>query len=97
VKIRKDLDNGGHHLRAFVDSKIKEIERDEVKSCAVCGAALNPHYIDDYSLIFGRFDFKKRAWFCGLDCLNFFIKGMGEKEKERLSQRQEQSRQVASE
>jgi hypothetical protein len=84
VKIRKDLDSGGLHLRAFIDSKIKAIEKDEVKTCVVCGATLNPHYIDDYSLIFGRFDFKKRAWFCGLDCLNFFIKGMNEKEKDKL-------------
>jgi hypothetical protein len=84
VKMRKDIDNGGKHLRAFLDSKIKEIEREEVKVCAVCGNPINPHFMDDYSLIFGRYDFKKRAYFCGLDCLNFFLAKMNDKEKEKL-------------
>lgn len=84
VKMRKDLDTGGHHLRSLIDSKIKEIEREEVKVCAVCGTPINPHFIDDYSLVFGRYDFKKRAFFCGLDCLNFFIAKMKDKEKDKL-------------
>ncbi len=84
VRMRKDIESGGHHLRSFIDSKIKEIERDEVKTCAVCGAPINPHFIDDYSLVFGRFDFKKRAFFCGLDCLNFFVQKLNDKEKENL-------------
>jgi hypothetical protein len=84
VKMRRDIDNGGHHLRAFIDSKIKEIEREEVKVCAVCGTPINPHFIDDYSLVFGRYDFKKRAFFCGLDCLNFFVNKLNDKEKEKL-------------
>lgn len=89
VKMRDDLDSGGRHLRALVDSKIKEIEREEVKTCAVCGTPINPHFIDDYSLVFGRFDFKKRAFFCGLDCLNFFVGKLNEKEKDRLMRNKE--------
>ena len=92
VKIRKDLDNGGRHLRTFIDSKINEIERDEVKVCAVCGTPINPHFIDDYSLVFGRYDFKKRAFFCGLDCLNFFVGKLNDKEKERLVKEKESPR-----
>lgn len=92
VKVRKDLESGGHHLKALVDSKIKEIEREEVKMCAVCGTPINPHFIDDYSLVFGRYDFKKRAFFCGLDCLDFFIAKLKDKEKDRLSRREEEKK-----
>jgi hypothetical protein len=88
LRMRKDIDNGGHHLRTILDSKIKQIEREEVKVCAVCGNPINPHFMDDYSLIFGRYDFKKRAYFCGLDCLNFFLKGMNEKQKEKIIKEQ---------
>jgi hypothetical protein len=89
VKMRNDLENGGNHLKALIDSKIKEIERKEVKVCAVCGAPINPHFIDDYRLEFGRYDFKKRAYFCGLDCLDFFMVKLKNKEKEKLVKRKE--------
>jgi hypothetical protein len=84
VKIKNDLETGGQHIKKLVTEKIDEIEREEVKACATCGNPINPHYVDDYSLIFGRFDFKKRAYFCGLDCLSYFLEGLKEKEKSRL-------------
>jgi len=88
VKMKADLEAGGAHLKEFISSKLEEIEREEVKSCATCGTAINPHYIDDFSLTFGRYDFKKRAFFCGLDCLNFFLADLDRKEKEKLSRAQ---------
>lgn len=84
VKMREDLEKGGAHLKALISSKIQEIEREEVKQCATCGTPINPHFMDDFSLTFGRYDFKKRAYFCGLDCLNFFISNLDKKEKEKL-------------
>jgi hypothetical protein len=84
VKIRKDLNEGGTHLKTLINGKIEEIEREEIKLCATCGTPINPHFMDDFSLQFGRFDFKKRAYFCGLDCLNFFIAKLDKNEKEKL-------------
>ncbi len=84
VKMRKDLENGGSHLKDFISSRIRDIEREEVKVCATCGTPINPHLMDDFSLTFGRYDFKKRAYFCGLDCLNYFVAGLNDKEKEKL-------------
>ncbi len=40
------------------------------KNCATCGTQLKE---PSYTLEFGRNDFKKRAVFCGLDCLSFFV------------------------
>lgn len=78
VKIEKDLNSGGRHLRRLVHEKIVNIEKDIVKICATCGNKLNPYYIDDFKLIFGRRDFKKRAYFCGTDCLKHFLSTLTE-------------------
>lgn len=73
VRIQKDLDSGGHHLMQLIQMKIAEIEREKVKTCATCGTSINPYFMDDYVLHFGRRDFKKRAFFCGTDCLKYFL------------------------
>lgn len=85
VKMKRDLDEGGAHLKTFINSKIEEIDREEVKTCVTCGTPINPHFMDDYCLTFGRYDFKKRAYFCGLDCLNFFIANLSRKENAKLT------------
>jgi hypothetical protein len=96
VKMKADLETGGAHLKGFINGKILEIEREEVKCCATCGTPINPHYIDDFSLTFGRYDFKKRAFFCGLDCLNFFIANLDRKGKEKLTKAPQETAETES-
>lgn len=86
LKIRKDLESGGVHIRKLIKDKIAEIEEIEVKVCATCGNTINPYFMDDYVLQFGRRDFKKRAFFCGLDCLNYFLKSLESKQKRLAEQ-----------
>ena len=83
IKIKKDLESGGIHIKNLIKNKIDEIERDEVKVCATCGNTINPYFMDDYVLMFGRRDFKKRAFFCGLDCLKYFLPQLESKEKKQ--------------
>ncbi len=73
VKLRKDLENGGSHTRTLVKQKLADIEHNDMKLCATCGIKINPYYIDEFILKFGRRDFKKRGSFCGKDCLNHFL------------------------
>ena len=73
LKIRDDLSKGGNHIKGLISKKIYEIEKEKVKDCATCGAEINPFFMDDFSLTFGRRDFKKRAFFCGSDCLKHFL------------------------
>lgn len=40
--------------------------------CAVCGSKLDEsQYV--YTLVFGPDDFQKKASFCGLDCMEYFL------------------------
>ena len=73
VRLKKDLDSGGTHLRELINIRMALIERDKVKLCATCGTSVNPYLTDDFVLHFGRHDFKKRAIFCGSDCLKYFL------------------------
>ena len=81
IKIKKDLESGGVHIRELINKKIDKIEKEQVKLCATCGNTINPYFMDDYVLHFGRRDFKKRAFFCGLDCLKYFLLQLESKQK----------------
>ena len=43
------------------------------KICPTCGSSIKENEAP-FTLLFGPVDFKKKASFCGLDCLSFFIK-----------------------
>lgn len=73
LKIRQDIESGSIHIKRLIEDTIKEVEFDKIKTCATCGTTINRLFIEDYVLEFGRHDFKKRAYFCGQDCLRFFL------------------------
>ncbi len=81
IKIKKDLESGGVHIKDLINSKLEEIEKEQVKLCATCGNTINPYFMDDYVLTFGRRDFKKKAFFCGVDCLKYFLPQLESKQK----------------
>ncbi|MBI5398761.1 hypothetical protein HZB03_04825, partial [Candidatus Woesearchaeota archaeon] len=72
-KLKNDLANGGLHLRKFVDQKIAEHERKHECICAGCQATIDQYSTTNYTLIFGPDDLKRKATFCALDCLKYFI------------------------
>jgi hypothetical protein len=84
LRIRKDIETGGKHIHELIGSKITQIEKEDIKVCATCGTTINPHFMDDFMLVFGRYDFKKKAYFCGLDCLNYFVDKLNKKEKDSV-------------
>ncbi|MBW2971329.1 hypothetical protein KY320_04175 [Candidatus Woesearchaeota archaeon] len=84
LKLDKDLSSGGLHLKKLVAQKLHDIESEQVKLCATCGTSINPYFIDDFTLTFGRRDFRKRAHFCGTDCLKYFLNSLESEEKNRL-------------
>ncbi|MFP4117381.1 MAG: hypothetical protein ACLFTR_00500 [Candidatus Woesearchaeota archaeon] len=73
LKLRRDLDEGGLHLLRLVNKKIKEFETEHKKYCSTCGAELDENTSNNYTLVFGPYDFRKRASFCGVDCMEQFI------------------------
>ena len=74
VKMKKDLENGGFHLKQFVEHKIKEEEKKHEVHCSNCSTKIDPKSSSTFTLIFGPDDFKKKATFCGMDCLEYFLK-----------------------
>lgn len=81
VKMKKDLESGGFHLKRFLESKIKQQEKQHEKYCSNCSNELKPESTNNFTLIFGPDDFRKKASFCGMDCLEYFLKELKEMKK----------------
>ncbi|NQV09390.1 hypothetical protein HQ529_06070 [Candidatus Woesearchaeota archaeon] len=74
VKVKKDLRHGAIHIRRLVEDKIKEKEIEHKKFCSICGEVIHPNSTRNYTLLFGPEGFKKKATFCALDCMEYFLK-----------------------
>jgi len=84
LKIKKDLDGGGFHIKQFIQQKIKEKEEVHEKFCPVCSSPINPKNISTYTLVFGPEDFRKKATFDALDCLKYFLQNMEQMKKKSI-------------
>lgn len=71
-KLQQDLSYGGKHLKKIVDEKISEVEETKSTYCLTCGKDLNKCN-GSLSLTFGDEGLKKKAAFCELDCLEYFV------------------------
>jgi len=85
MRFKSDLDSGAITVKKLLEERIKNKLKEHEKVCATCSNQLNFYKTNNYTLIFGPDDFKKKASFCGLDCLEYFItklKNMKTKPKE---------------
>ena len=73
VAIKKDMDVQGLATKHAIESKLKKKMRDFEKTCTVCSSELRFYNKSNYTLVFGPDDFKKKASFCGLDCVQYFV------------------------
>lgn len=71
-KLQADLCKGGMHLKKLVDGKVKELESKKTGYCVICGKDLTENS-SAFSLVFGSEGMRKKAGFCELDCLEYFI------------------------
>ncbi len=78
MRFKNDLDTGAITLKILLEEKIKNKLKEHEKICATCSNTLNFYKTNNYTLIFGPDDFKKKASFCGLDCLEYFIKKLND-------------------
>ena len=67
--IEKDLKKGAPLIKSVIKRRLHQIENQDTGICAGCGNKQNVQY----TLVFGPEDFKKKASFCGLDCLEYFL------------------------
>jgi len=74
LELQKELSAAGKTtIKSMITAKVKEIEQKENKHCATCGDVIKPSIVDTLTLLFGPKDFKKKASFCALDCLEYFF------------------------
>ena len=78
LKMKKDLETGGMHMLKLIDEKIKEYQKQHHTFCAFCSSDIDPNNVNTYTLLFGPDDFKKKATFCGIDCMESFTKRLKE-------------------
>jgi hypothetical protein len=86
VRLHEDLKQGGHALRRMVTDKILEKEKEHGKHCAVCQSDVDPHSTTNFTLLLGPEGLKRKASFCAIDCLKYFISNI-EKRKAELKKK----------
>ena len=72
-----------------INKKIDNLEF-KSKKCVVCGRDIED--VDEpFVLYFGKKGFRKRAFFCGIDCLSYFLNQYRElKEKRKTNENQKE-------
>ena len=73
MRFKNDLDTGAFTVKRFLEDRIKRKLKEHERVCATCSNDLNFYRTNNYTLLFGPDDFKKKASFCGLDCLEYFL------------------------
>jgi ribosomal protein S3AE len=83
-RIRKAIDQMDHneikevreayltgHMENLINEKLQQkLQEDPNKVCPVCNSPIED---SNMTLVFGPSDFRKKASFCALDCLEFFL------------------------
>lgn len=76
VNMKKDIDKGGMEIERVITQKIKEELKKHNIYCTTCNTKINPYSTSNFTLIFGPEDLKKKATFCALDCMEYFIENL---------------------
>ena len=82
IRLRQEMEKGTLDVAKSVQGKIKEHEKRHSSYCTTCSNTLDPYNTNNYTIIFGPEDFRKKASFCGLDCLEYFLIKLKQMKKE---------------
>ncbi len=87
--LKKDIDGQGLATKRMVSDKLRKKMKEFEKICSVCSSELRFYNRSNYTIVFGPDDFKKKASFCGLDCLQYFIDYLKDIHKDSVHPRQD--------
>jgi len=85
--LKEDLKTQNYTLKII--SEIIEKHEQSNKFCASCGNRIDPFSENKMVLTFGSSDFERRAHFCAIDCMNYFLekyKKIKEQKKSSISE-----------
>tara|TARA_Y100000310_G_C20540214_1_gene742881 strand:- start:702 stop:1028 length:327 start_codon:yes stop_codon:yes gene_type:complete len=71
--LKKKIETGKLDVVKELQEKLKEHEKKHANDCSTCSNSLDPYNMNSYTIMFGPEDFKKKASFCGLDCMEYFL------------------------
>ncbi|NQU79549.1 hypothetical protein HQ545_07305 [Candidatus Woesearchaeota archaeon] len=86
VDLHEDIREGGNSIRSIVEQKIVEKEKEQGKFCAICQSDIDPHSTTNYTILLGPEGLRRKASFCAIDCLKYFITSM-ENRRDRISEK----------
>ncbi len=70
----KDLESdSAKRTSELVRKRLRQLKRENEKICVTCSKII-PVHENGYTLIFGPEGFQKRANFCAVDCLDYFLR-----------------------
>jgi len=78
LDIQQDLAVGGIRTKKIIKEKIKEFNTTHRKTCSICFNQIQPESTENYTILFGPESFKKKATFCALDCMFYFLQQLKE-------------------
>lgn len=81
VDLHEDLKDGGHATRDLVEKRILEKEKEMGRFCHVCQSEIDPHSTTNYTLLLGPEGLRRKASFCAIDCMKYFISRLEERKK----------------
>jgi hypothetical protein len=73
VRMKNDLSKGGDAIRILVDNRIKEEYKKHDTFCTTCSNRVEPEGNTTFTIMFGPESSKKKATFCAMDCLEYFM------------------------
>ena len=76
IELQRDLFNGGTSIKQMISNKLKEITSTESRTCGTCGSSVNLRVANEFTLLFGPPELKKRVSFCALDCMEYFTRSL---------------------
>ena|SRR3989344_4379780 len=76
MKLKRDLESGGIEVQSILDKRIKEEEKKHDIYCMTCSGNIDQEDVNNFTLIFGPDSLKKKATFCAVDCLEYFLKNV---------------------
>ncbi|MFH1133574.1 MAG: hypothetical protein V1735_03725 [Nanoarchaeota archaeon] len=73
LALRRDLSSGCIVIKRELAKRIQEERKQHASHCTTCQAPIDPSSASTFTVLFGPDDFKKRASFCAMDCMSYFM------------------------
>jgi hypothetical protein len=70
IELKNELEAG--RIISLLNDRLKECENRHLSVCATCQSRIDLSN-KPFTLIFGYKDFRQKATFCAIDCLEYFL------------------------